>query len=244
MVLILMYHRVHGVGATTDALRQHLRYLTDHHPLVWPGDSLPGGELSVCLTFDDANVDFLHEVYPLLDELNAKAIVAVPTRYIEADTKMTMQARLEAQGKALMSGDYANTGSPLCTWAELKLMQDSGRVQCASHGHNHANLCSPGAHLDMEIGLSRELLSKHLKATPRGFVFPYGKTRRDITDRVLTEYRYAMRIGSALNPDWDSNGGLLYRVDAEHFWPKGRVWSFRELMKYRLKYLSNRLRNK
>jgi hypothetical protein len=53
-----------------------------------------------------------------------------------------------------------------------------------------------------------------------------------------------MRIGSALNPGWNSNGGLLYRVNAEHFWPQGKVWSFGELVKYRLKYLSNRLRNK
>ena len=239
-----MYHRVHGAGTTANSLRQHLRYLTDHHPVVWPGDPLPRKELSVCLTFDDATVDFFHEVYPLLDELDTKAIVAVPTRYIQVVTEIPMQARLEAQGAALMSGDYTNAGSPLCTWAELKLMQATGRVQCASHGHGHADLRDPHTNLDEEITLSKRLLTGNLGVAPQSFVFPYGNTRPEITERVLTEYRYAMRIGSALNPDWDSNGGLLYRVDAEHFWPKGSVWSFRELMKYRLKYLSNRLRNK
>jgi peptidoglycan/xylan/chitin deacetylase (PgdA/CDA1 family) len=146
--------------------------------VVWPGDPLPRGELSVCLTFDDASVDFFQEVYPLLDELDTKAIVAVPTHYIEADTETPMQARLVAQSAVLMSGEYACAGSPLCTWAELKLMHASGRVQCASHSHSHADLCAPRPDFDTELGLSRRLLAENLETAPQSFVFPYGNTRR------------------------------------------------------------------
>ena len=57
-------------------------------------------------------------------------------------------------------------------------------------------------------------------------------------------FRYAMRIGSAINRHWDGSAGLLYRVDAEHFWPAGRVWSFTDAVRWRLSYLGNRLRGR
>ncbi len=244
MLLILMYHRVHGVGLGPDTLRQHLQYLADRHPIVWPGDPLPRRELSVCITFDDATVDFYQEVYPLLDKLDLKAMVAVPTSYIEQDTSLIMQDRLMAQNRVIMSGDYATEGCPLCTWTELRQMQAGGRVQCASHGHGHADLSAADADLETELGLSRKLLSDQTGQIPQCFVFPYGNTNRVVNRRVLREYRYAMRIGTALNLGWGDNGGLLYRVDAENFWPQGKVWSLTDQISYRLKYMANRLRNK
>ncbi len=244
MLLILMYHRVHGLGLQPDAFRRHLRYIADHHPVVWPGDPLPRRDLSVCLTFDDATVDFYKEVYPLLDELALKALVAVPTRYIEPDTDVVMEERLRAQDRAVMSGDYSTGGCPLCTWSELKAMQASGRVQCASHSHSHADLSVPHADLEAELCLSRRLLSERTGVSPQCFVFPYGNTNREINRRALVEYRYIMRIGTAMNRGWDAGGGLLYRVDAEHFWPRGKTWGFADRMKFRLKYQGNRLRNK
>ena len=135
MLLILMYHRVYGMQSAPDALRTHLQYVRDHHPLVLPGDTLARGELSVCLTFDDATVDFFHLVYPLLEELGAKALVAVPTAYIESASSLPMSERLESQNSAVMSGDYAVEGSPLCTWEELRTLQNSGLIRCASHSH-------------------------------------------------------------------------------------------------------------
>lgn len=244
MLLILMYHRVHGIGRVAHALRTHLSYLRDHHPLVLPGDPLPKGELSVCLTFDDATVDFYQQLHPLLEQLDAKALVAVPTAYIEADTGVPMQARLRAQGSAAMSGNYAVSDSPLCTWTELRALQAGGRVQCASHSHNHANMTAPDIDIDAELNRSADLIASQLGQPPSTFVYPYGRSSRAVQARVRRHYRYAMRIGSAVNRGWDDNGGLLYRVDAEHFWPDGKTWSFMDAVTYRLKYLGNRIRGK
>ena len=244
MLLILMYHRVHGVAARPDALRTHLRYLRDHHPVLLPGESLPSGELSVCLTFDDATVDFYHELYPLLDELDLHALVALPTAYILPSTDLPMETRLMAQNRANMQSDYSTDGCPLCTWEELREMQAGGRVQCASHSHSHANMGHADTDVAGELTTSARLMEEQLGEAPNCFVFPYGGTSRAAQAQTLQHYRYAMRIGTAMNRGWDNNGGLLYRVDAEAFWPQGKVWSFGDGVRYRLKYLGNRVRGK
>jgi peptidoglycan/xylan/chitin deacetylase (PgdA/CDA1 family) len=242
MLLILMYHRVHGVGQGSTALRRHLAWLRDHHPLVLPGEPLPAGELSVCLTFDDATADFCHQVYPLLEELDIRALVAVPTGLIEADTEVSLERRLAAQSRAGAEGGYALSDTPLCTWAELRHVQAEGRVQCASHGHRHLGMTDPGTDPEAELTRSRAALEAHLGRTPETFVYPFGKASREVQCRVRRHYPYAMRIGSALNRDWRGSGGLLYRVDAERFWPQGRVWSRSDLLAWHLKRLGNRLR--
>jgi peptidoglycan/xylan/chitin deacetylase (PgdA/CDA1 family) len=239
-----MYHRVHRVGTVPDALRTHLRYLIDHHPLVLPGDPLASGELSVCLSFDDATVDFHREVYPLLQELGGRALVAVPTAYIETHSRVPMAQRLEAQQRMQMGSGYDAEGGPLCSWAELRLMQDSGLVHCAAHGHTHVDMTAPETDAEAELTKSHRAMESHLDRPPDTFVYPYGRASRSVQKRVRRHYRYAMRIGSALNRGWDQSDGLLYRVDAEHFWPAGKIWSFSDAVKYRLKYLGNRLRGK
>jgi len=244
MLLILMYHRVHGRAVMAGALRTHLNYIRDHHPVVLPGDELPRGELSVCLSFDDATVDFRHQVYPLLQELDTRALVALPSRFIEVATNLPLETRLAAQDRAVMVGDYSTDGCPLCTWEELREMQDSGRVRCASHSHNHANMTDPATDVAGEIELSTQSMLRHLGRAPETFVYPYGASNRWVQGELSRRFRYAMRIGSAMNRGWDDNGGLLYRVDAENFWPGGGVWSLSDALRYRLKYLGNRLRGK
>jgi peptidoglycan/xylan/chitin deacetylase (PgdA/CDA1 family) len=244
MLLILMYHRVHGRGQSLDALETHLRYLADHHPIVLPGEALAKSELSVCLTFDDATADFFYCVFPLLQRLNIKALVAVPTQYIEHSSRIDRQQRLAAQQGAAMRGGYAVAGSPLCTWQELREMQSAGLVSCASHSHSHVDMTLPGADVEHELSQSARLLQTQLGTPPNTFVYPYGRSRRDVQQRTARHYRYSMRIGSAMNRNWDANDGLLYRVDAEHFWPHGGIWSFGDSIKFRLKYLANRVRGK
>lgn len=243
MLLVLMYHRVHRV-AGANVLREHLHALRDCYPLVLPGDPLPQNRLSVCLSFDDATVDFYHEVYPLLQELCCKALVAVPTRYIQPDSDLSMARRLSAQGEASMDGDYSNAGCPLCTWAELRIMQESGLVNCASHSHSHTNLADPETDVISELRRSADLMEQQLGRRPDTFVYPYGGSNRLVQQEAASIYPHTMRIGSAVNRGWNNRGGLLYRVDAEHFWPRGKLWTNYDMLRWRLKYFANRLRGK
>lgn len=245
MLLILMYHRVHGVGQTTATLETHLTYLRDHHHLVLPGEKLEDNYVNVCLTFDDATVDFYYQVFPLLAKLGIRALVAVPTAWIKPATDMHMEQRLMLQDTtALNRGTYALLPDGLCTWQELAAMQASGLVQCAVHGHNHLDMRKENTDVLQELALSLATFDQHLQIVPDTFIYPYGRSTTAVQMQVARRFIYAMRIGSAINRDWAGNKGLLYRVDAERFWPSGRMWSFTDTVRWRIKYLGNMLRNK
>ena len=163
---------------------------------------------------------------------------------LDPEMEQAMAARLAAQASAVMEEDYAVADSPLCSWEELRQMQAGGRVACASHSHNHVNMIDPQIDVEAELALSGQALKEKLGRQPDTFVYPFGRTNRQVQRQVHRRFHYAMRIGSAMNRGWGDNGGLLYRVDAEHFWPRGKVWSYTDAVKYRLKYLGNRLRGK
>src|SRR5690242_10610776 len=138
MLTVLLYHQV-------DArIRDHLTYFATHS--VLPGDPL--APPSVCLTFDDATEDFYRVVFPLLKELKARALLAVPAGLID-------------------SPNY-------CTWDQLKEIAQSGLVEVASHSMSHPNLIL-SQNLQTEIMGSKQLLEKKLGQTVRTFVYPFGK---------------------------------------------------------------------
>jgi peptidoglycan/xylan/chitin deacetylase (PgdA/CDA1 family) len=244
MLLILMYHRVYGVGRGEAALRQHLRSVITRYPVVLPGQRLEEGRLSVCLTFDDATVDFYHLVYPVLQELELTALVGVPTAFIEQRTTLNMAERLDRQSRHVMGADYKYGDSALCTWSELAEMQASGRVSCAGHGHYHGSMTDEETDVDAEVDQSFQTLERKLGVQPDAFIFPYGSANRRALQAVGRRFRYAMRIGGALNRNWGKPSEFLYRVDAEHFWPKGQRWPLQNMLLWSLKRRLNRLRGK
>lgn len=244
MLLILMYHRVHGVGGGEAALRQHLRSLATRYTVVLPGQRLEEGRLSVCLTFDDATVDFYHLVYPVLQELELTAVVGVPTAFIEQRTTLSIAERLDRQSRQVMGAGYRTSDGALCTWTELAEMRASGRVCCAGHGHQHESMTDGETDVDTEVDQSFQILERKLGVQPDSFIFPYGAADRRALRAVSRRFRYAMRIGGAVNRGWGEPGEFLYRVDAEHFWPQGRLWTLRSMLLWRLKRLVNRSRGK
>jgi peptidoglycan/xylan/chitin deacetylase (PgdA/CDA1 family) len=244
MLLILMYHRVYGLGGWPAALRLHLRSLAERCAVVLPGQPIDRDRLSVCLTFDDATVDFYKCVYPLLLELELSAVVGVPTAFIQQGTHLSMEDRLDRQARCIMAPGYKQGDGALCTWSELAEMQASGRVSCAGHGHYHGSMTDKETDVDAEVDQSFQTLQRKLGLTPDVFIFPYGSADRRALQAVGRRFRYAMRIGGAINRDWGKPGEFLYRVDAEHFWPQGRLWTLRDMLHWRLKWGVNRLRGK
>lgn len=235
-----MYHRVHGLGRVPGAMATHLQYLKDHYPIVLPGHNLVRQQLNVCLTFDDATVDFYSQVFPILERLDMQAVLGVPTAWIGENSSLSIAQRLRLQDQSA----YNQKPAGLCTWSELKLMQASNLVVCAAHGHNHLNMNQDNVNITEELILSRNYIEQRLGSYPTTFIYPYGRTQAAIQRQVHTIFPYAMRIGHALNHSWSGNLGLLYRVDAEKFWPDGHTWSITHTLHWRLKYWLNRLRNK
>ncbi|KOR29502.1 hypothetical protein TI03_02160 [Achromatium sp. WMS1] len=226
------------------ALTAHLYHLIKYYPIVLPGEQLDSTKLSICLTFDDATVDFYHCVFPLLQKLSCPALLAIPTAWLTDRTDVPMEQRLAAQNVAAQQHSAHNTPEALCTWEEVRTMQASGYVHIAAHGHQHLDMRASTTDIIQELVISRTTLQQQLGQTPTTFVYPYGHTNMDVHTQVKQYYTYAMRIGSACNAGWSGNNGLLYRVDAEKFWPNGHGWSLTDIIQWRIKYTVNRLRNK
>lgn len=172
MLLVPLFHRV-GTGryANPPAFFDALFAATPQG--LFPGDPIPRG-LSYCFTFDDATEDFYTEAYPLLKKHNQRAVLAVPTSFIDTPG--------------------------YCTWSQLAEMEASGHVLCASHTVSHAKLTIPS----QEIRESKMILSDRLGREITSFVYPYGFFTEAVHREASLHYRYIFRIGTACNFSWKS----------------------------------------
>ncbi len=216
MLIILLYHQI----ATTipydlSKFREHLAYLVHNFNIVNVGDTLIPDTINVCLTFDDAYFDFYHYIYPLLRQYNISATLGIPVQFIHDSSVLATQKRLSV---VYPQGLESTTQSlnPLCTWQEIAEMVISTLVIPASHSLQHLDLVNLGKTEALyEITQSKQMLEEILGTTINTFIYPFGKMNRSIQTMVTAYYKHAMRIGNAVNYNWDQ---LLYRIDANKFW--------------------------
>jgi peptidoglycan/xylan/chitin deacetylase (PgdA/CDA1 family) len=245
MFIVPMYHRIMNqqIANATGCFTSHLKKFTKNYSTIFPGEISKNP--SVCLTFDDAYYDFYYFVYPLLKKLNLKATLAVPTKFIIEDTDLAPEMRLKniklTENNTELFAD-PNCGSYFCTFRELQEMVDSGLVKIASHSHSHADLTNSNIDLNEEIIGSKNILQQRLQTEIDTFVYPFGKTNSLINNKVKQHYKYAMRIGNALNFCWKTP--YVYRLNAENYWPKQTIPNFLEKCGLFFKYFSNLIRNK
>ncbi|MCB1181625.1 MAG: polysaccharide deacetylase family protein [Chlamydiia bacterium] len=217
MLIVLLYHRV-GAGKhanTLEMLTTHLEYIKENYLTVLPGDPLTK-RTSICLTFDDASYDFYHFIFPLLQKLNLRALLAVPVQYILEKTTVAAEIRLKIPYYIAMQNGVFETKAPFCTWVELEEMVNSGLVEVASHSMSHPNLTYPHLNLPFELLESKRILENRLPQTISSFVYPFGKANGKIHKEVLKHYPFAFRIGSALNYSWDCSLKPLSRLLGDH----------------------------
>ncbi|MBS0358290.1 MAG: polysaccharide deacetylase family protein [Proteobacteria bacterium] len=243
MIINLMYHRVTVTNFThePEAFEQHLKTLVSRYPIVVPGDYVPKNKAAVCLTFDDAYYDFYHVVFPLLKKYNVKAVLAIPVKFILDTTSIASETRLKVPYNDAMN--QYESHATLCTWQEIQEMVNTGLVIPASHSYSHRDLTKSEVDLKQEVIDSKSLLQEKTQCNITTFVYPYGKMTRALNRFVKKHYEYAMRIGSALNLDWQNFHGIHYRVDAEKIWPLGGI-SENDLFSMGIRFLNNSLRFK
>lgn len=245
-IITLMFHRVNdkGLGYSPEAFATYLDYLVQNFPIVMPDEKLVPEKISLCLTFDDAYVDFYLDVYPLLLKHRIKAILAVPVKFIIENTNVSNEIRLSVPYAHDMHATNHQEKVPFCTWQELKEMAESENVVMASHSYSHADMTHSATDLHQEIVVSKQILKQKLNLPINYFVYPYGKMNKHVHKKVCQTYDYGIRIGSALNRGWDDKNKFIYRVDAEHLWPTQRPLDKRLIRKLGYKYWMNRLRSK
>ena len=244
-LLAPMYHRVHNTlfPVKPDVFQKYITNMASKYPIIVPGENLEQ-KISVCLTFDDAYYDFYHFVFPLLKKLNIKAVLAVAPKFILNKTDVCAKDRLNVPyNDAVKDGIYQKK-APFCTWQELHEMQQSGHVIIASHSYNHSNMTDASIDFEKEVLLSKKEIEDKLKISVDIFVYPYGKMNKEVHKQILKHYTYVMRIGSALNKNWQNRSNCIYRFDAEHYWPQGKMLQVSDYAKLYYKYLCNSIRKK
>lgn len=246
MLLVLLYHRINAAEYSNglDIFSAHLKFLAERYPVVLPGDPLPPGKMSVCLTFDDAYLDFYQYVFPLLCELKIRALLGVPVKYIIESTALDPGTRLSVPYDEAMATEVYAKKAPFCTWNEISKMVASGFVEVASHSYSHRDLTDLGVDLEKEIVGSKTLLEEKLPQKVTTFIYPFGKVNKKIHSFVTRHYSYAMRIGSALNRDWHNSHGLIYRVHGDHLPNPTQPLKKINLPGYLFKYIINTIRGK
>lgn len=245
MLVVPMYHRVIETPFTQqpNAFENHLTYLAKHYPIIAPGDSITPRQINLCLTFDDAYFDFYQAVFPLLKKLNIRAVLAIPAGLILDDTTLDQQTRLQVPYYQAI--DQHDTHATLCTWREINEMVASGHVIPASHGLTHQPLTKIGLDLEKEVVYSKKLLQDKTQTAVESFIYPYGAMNRSINQFVNQHYPYPMRIGSTLNFSWKNLHNVIYRINAEEFWPQEKPFlTLPYQLKIGLNFLSTSFRFK
>ena len=116
----------------------------------------------VCLTFDDAFVDFKEIALPILSAWDAHATLFVPVGKVGSASHWSQYAPMR----------------PLMNWDELETVLQAG-VTLGSHGLDHLrlpNVCSEV--LQAEVEESRDILRQRLGIEAQHFAYPYGASQQ------------------------------------------------------------------
>ena len=240
MLIALLYHHALGHKKGSNALKrleEHFRYIATHYNVLLPGEPLPKG-VSLCLTFDDAFFDFYHLIFPLLEKYQLKAVLAVPTAYIEEKTALSPSERLSMISTFSFKGPKTPSAS-FCTWEELQALSKSPLIEIASHSHFHASSLSAD-----ELLLSKSLLEKNLQTPVNTLIYPYGSFSYKRHKQAKQLYRYIFRIGNALNFSWKNTNHLLYRIHGDRLSAPEAPFHWKERLKQGVSFVWNTLRLK
>ena len=220
MLIALLYHQV-GKGKYANSpkmMNDHFHYISKNYNTVLPGDRLSYFKTDLCLTFDDATIDFYECIYPLLKKYNLKAVLAVPVSFIEKPG--------------------------YCTWDMLKEISKNELLQIASHSYSHCNMTKDTVDLKIECLKSRYILEKKLGKKVLTFVYPYGKYSRKIHNIIVKNYKYVMRIGGSLNFGWKNFSNLIYRIPSDNLKTCNEIFLKRNYYKQFFKLICNLIRFK
>lgn len=150
------------------------------------------------LVFEDALFSFYVNVFPRLKELNRQALLAVAPRYILPSTLCDAKRRLSVPYGLCMQDGIFDTEAPFCTWSELTEMVQSGLVEVASFSFSKMNLTFEFVHLEREIVESKRVLENSLPQAITTFVYPFGKTNKQVQKKVFEHYGFAVTTDRVL----------------------------------------------
>ncbi|MDH5527796.1 MAG: poly-beta-1,6-N-acetyl-D-glucosamine N-deacetylase PgaB [Nitrospirota bacterium] len=244
-VVILNYHDVgpdvaspprddmHAVGTGELAAQFQWLHTNGWHPvsvddlLAARAGERPLPERAVLLTFDDGYAGFHSQVFPLLELFNFPAVLALVGEWLEVPDGQEV--------------DYGGTPVPrerFLTWSQVREMQDSGRVEIASHGFGlhrgipanaqgnllpaavtprfdpadgYENAAVQVARVTADLARNQQLLARHTGRAPRVLVWPYGASGGAVQE-AAREMGLVVQFGLEHGVATPADRGALKRV--------------------------------
>lgn len=172
-VPVLMYHGVsdqpwglEGLFMTPAQMREHVRFLTEngYDPIFFSDlTHLEDYDKPVLITFDDGYNDNFSELYPILQEFQAKATIFMIAHNVDYNPNFM-------------------------TGAQLRELADSGLVEIHSHTVNHLELASLSEEEQLaEMRDSQLMLARSTGRVSYVLSYPAGKYN-DATLRLGPDY--------------------------------------------------------
>lgn len=175
------------------SLKSTLEELRSKANIVLPHDPLTPRSKNVILLYEKPLFSFYRFHFPLLQELNMRALLAVSPRYILPHTHLPDHTRLSIPPTLATQDGIFDTQAPFCTYTELTTMVQSGLVSIASSSHSFVNLTLPFINLDNEITLSKSLLENNLPQCISTFLIPFAKTSPPITTHIAHTFPFILK---------------------------------------------------
>lgn len=146
---------------------------------VW---GIPLPERPLIVTFDNAYLNLLSDVVPILQELDFKAVVNLSTRFIAENP----------DGRRTLNGE------PMLTWAEIRTAMKEGLLDFGGHTRNQVDLPMHEKPFN-EIRASRTDIKRATGKVSRIFSYPFGKVSPEVAKAAKkARMNFAMTYGDTV----------------------------------------------
>lgn len=166
--------------------------------IEWCREGKPLPQKPVLITFDDAYADLVEHALPVLQRRRFPAVVFVVTGLLGKTNEW--DEKDESRALRLMSADQIRE------WAQQ-------RIEFGAHSRTHSDLTSLSpAELEREIAGSASELESILSLRPTAFAYPYGKSNREVRERVSRGFDLSFTVADGLNSFSMASHCLMRRV--------------------------------
>lgn len=150
-----------------------------HAYAVW---GIPLPEKPFVVTFDNAYLNLLSEVVPILQELDFKAVVNLSTRFIAE----------KPDGRRTLNGE------PMLTWTEIRTAMKEGLLNFGGHTRNQVDLLMHEKPFN-EIRASRTDIKRATGKVSKIFSYPFGKVSPEAVEAAKkARMNFAMTYGDTV----------------------------------------------
>jgi len=213
---VLMYHHVmpceSDLNVTPKVFEEQLiglktkgwKTLTADEFLYLITNSKENRKKCVLLTFDDGFVDNFLYAYPILRKYKMKAVLFLATDFI-VDFEVKRDTFKPVTHKEIWRTAFSEKKHEvMCTWNELREMEQEGVFDIQSHGHSHKipDFINQQHLIEEDLRTCKELIKKHLHKEPLHFSWPkgvYTEETIEIAKEIGFKALYTTQRGANIN---------------------------------------------